>query len=90
MKFPPWMASLEPSAEDESAIKAWARGEATESQQQRAFKFVVEVASNYYDLSFKPDSPRGSDFCEGRRYVGAQLVRLAKRVRKKDVGRKSK
>jgi hypothetical protein len=38
----------------------------------------VEHACSTYDLSFRPQSQRDTDFAEGRRFVGLQLVKLTK------------
>ena len=59
-------------------MQALSRGEATDHQQQHALKFIVEQLAGTYDLSFRPDSPRVTDFAEGRRYVGLQIVKLTK------------
>lgn len=66
---------------DSAAIQALSVGAANDVQQKRAFKYIVEVLSGYYDLSYRPDDMggrRATDFMEGRRYVGAQLVKLSK------------
>ena len=77
------MAGLEPKVADEAAVKAIARGEADPEQQKRAFEFIVNEACATYDMSFHETSDRATAFCEGKRYVGNQLVKLAKRQRKK-------
>ncbi len=76
----PWKAAKYETA-DIAAIKALSEGRATIQQQKRAFAWIVEKASNYYDLSYRPGGPEGvrdTDFAEGRRFVGAQLVKLTK------------
>ena len=42
---------------------------------QRAFKYIIEVLAAYYDLSYRAND-RDTVFMEGRRFVGAQLVKL--------------
>lgn len=66
---------------DISAVKAAASGTANAEQQVRAIKWIIENACMYYDLSFSPggeDGRRDSDFAEGRRFVGAQIVKMTK------------
>jgi len=73
----PW----EPPPADEQdvrAIKALAAGVASEGQQRIALAWIINRAAGTYDLSFRP-GPEGSrltDFAEGKRFVGLQLVRL--------------
>lgn len=60
---------------DAAAVQALARGNATPEQQQRAIKWIVSAAGTY-DLSYRPDSSRATDFSEGKRWVGSQVVKL--------------
>ena len=65
------------------AYRALSRGEATPDQQIRAFKHLVEVIAGYYDISYRSDKDggdRATAFAEGRRFVGAQVVKLTKLV----------
>lgn len=64
---------------DAAALQALQFGRATEDQQKRALRWVVELASGTYDVSFRPggeDGRRETDFAEGRRFVGLQIVKL--------------
>jgi hypothetical protein len=66
---------------DIAAVKALASGSANPEQQVRAIKWIVEEACMYYNLSFCPggeDGRRDSDFAEGRRFVGAEIVKMTK------------
>lgn len=66
---------------DVQAIRALIIGEATPDQQQRALRWIIEVAAGTYDQSFYPgaeDGRRNTDFAEGRRFVGNQIVKLTK------------
>lgn len=65
---------------DAGAIQALHRGEASPDQQQRALKWIIERASGTYDLSYHPgtEGQRDTDFAEGRRFVGLQLVKMVK------------
>lgn len=63
---------------DAYAIQALQRGDANPDMQKRALKWIIERAAGTYDQSFNPDSVRLSDFAEGRRFVGLQLVKLLK------------
>lgn len=64
------------SSADAFAIKALAKGTANESQQKRAVDFIINRLCGTFDLSFRPDAPRVTDFAEGKRHVGLQLVKL--------------
>lgn len=63
---------------DVAAIQALANGEANEGQQQRALTWIIEELCKTYDLSYRPKSQRDTDFAEGKRYVGTQLVTMTK------------
>lgn len=81
MKKPPAGAAWAPvpyEIADVGAIQALNRGEATPEQQQRALRYIVEIAAGTYDLSYRPDSERDTAFAEGRRHVGLTLVKLTK------------
>lgn len=61
---------------DAFAIKAVAKGEATEAQQQRALQWIIQAAAMTYDETFVPGQPDVSNFLAGRRSVGLQVVKL--------------
>lgn len=66
---------------DASAVQAMVRGEATPDQQLRFLNLVISKLAGTYDLSFRPggeDGRRDTDFAEGKRYVGLQLVTMTK------------
>lgn len=66
---------------DVAAVQACVEGKATAQQQQRALKWVIEVASGTYDMSYRPGAQEGerdTAFAEGRRFVGLQLVKLTR------------
>jgi hypothetical protein len=48
--------------------------------QLRAVRFIVETLCGTYDLSYRPgeDGRRDSDFAEGKRFIGSELVKLSK------------
>ena len=76
----PWFPAPYEKA-DASAIQALSRGLADPEQQQRALKWIIEGAAMCYGMSFIPggeDGRRDSDFAEGRRYVGQQIVKMTK------------
>lgn len=63
------------------AIQAVAQGTANAEQQQAVMKYIVDNLCGYYDLSFRPGGDEGrrdTDFAEGKRFVGSQLVKLMK------------
>lgn len=62
------------------AIKDFSEGKANEGQQRAAWDFLIERAAGFYDLSFRPDDmggARDTAFHEGRRFVGAQMMKIA-------------
>lgn len=64
---------------DVAAIRALASGSANEGQQKRAWDWIVYQASAVTDLSYYPNDmggDRATSFKEGRRFVGAQLLKL--------------
>lgn len=61
-----------------AAVQAFFRGEATAEQQLFFRDFLVNEVCATYDLSFRPDNQRVTDFCEGKRFVGTQIVKLSK------------
>jgi hypothetical protein len=66
---------------DAAAIQALDRGDATADQQRRALDWIINKAAGYYDLSYRPGGEEGrrdTDFAEGRRFVGGQIVKLSK------------
>jgi len=71
---------------DVNAMKALRHGTATPDQQIRAMEFILEVISARNDMSFRPGPGGGreSDFAEGRRFVGNQIVKLANLQLNKD------
>lgn len=62
---------------DISAIQALQRGDASPDQQRRALDYIITLAGTY-DLSYRPDSARDTDFAEGKRWVGLQVVKATK------------
>ena len=62
------------------AVKALSNGTANSEMQIRAINWIVNQACAYYDLSYRPGEGgrRDTDFAEGRRFVGAQIVKLTK------------
>lgn len=61
-----------------SAFQALQRGDATPDQQQRAIKYLLHDLARIPELSFwiGPDGQRGTDFAEGRRFVGLQIAKF--------------
>lgn len=57
------------------ALKAMNKGEASAAQQKLVLAELMTI-TGYYDLSYRPDSDRDTAFAEGKRFVGAQLVKL--------------
>jgi hypothetical protein len=62
-------------------LQALARGEATDIQQVEILEYLITAVCATYDLSFRPDEmggQRASDFAEGKRFIGLQLVAMLK------------
>ncbi len=57
------------------ALKALNAGTASEEQQKLIMKSLMDI-TGYYDLSYRPDSERDTAFAEGKRFIGAQLVKM--------------
>lgn len=71
-------ATDEYDLDDLTAIKALADGTASETQQKRALKWIIETACKRYELPFCPDSTRDTDFMCGRQFAGAYILKLVK------------
>ena len=64
---------------DVSALQAMRQGKANADQQKRAMEFILETVCDRNGMSFRPGGPEGAretDFAEGRRFVGNQIVKL--------------
>lgn len=73
----PWMPQPYTVA-DAYSIKALATGQASEEQQRRAIKWIIEVCAMTYDQPYRPgeDGRRDTDFACGRQAVGKEIVKL--------------
>lgn len=73
----PWLPA-EYEIADAGSIQALQRGDATPDQQQRALRFMIHSLCGSYDSTYfpGPDGARDSDFAQGKRWVGLQLVKL--------------
>jgi hypothetical protein len=74
---PPWQVNA-PEAMIANAFEALQRGHASAHQQKLAMTWLVYECCDYYGLSFRPgeDGRRDTDFAEGKRFVGAQVVKM--------------
>lgn len=66
-----------------AAIRALNAGTANADQQQRALRWIIEVAAMTYDQPFRPGGPEGcrdTAFACGRQFVGQQIVKQMKLV----------
>lgn len=64
---------------DVYAIKALQNGIATPEQQKAALWWIINICADTYGMSFRPGGPEGqreTDFAEGKRFVGNQIVKL--------------
>lgn len=73
----PYASAIAP-AHITGALKALSNGNANDGQQKNALKWIIEDLCGTYDMSFRPASVRDSDFAEGKRHVGNQIVRQLK------------
>lgn len=74
---PNWWIPKEVEPADIRAIQDLEQGKASPEQQKRALDLIINTFSATYYPSFRND-PRSSDFMEGRRFVGLELVTLLK------------
>lgn len=61
------------------AIKALSEGKATEDQQKKALAWIIEHASQRWEIPFYSDADGGdreSAFASGRMFVGQQIIKL--------------
>lgn len=61
-----------------SAAQALQKGTATAIQQQEFLAWLINQAAMTYDISFQIEGDRETAFAEGRRFVGANVVKLLK------------
>jgi len=69
-------SSRKPTDKEIYAIKALAKGEATEYEQKLALSLIVNVFSRTHDLCYIPDSRDQSTFVSGRAFVGQKILKL--------------
>jgi len=60
---------------DAYAIQALAKGIANEVQQRQALDWIIRAAGTY-DATFFVGQPDATNFAEGARHVGLQIVKL--------------
>ena len=60
-----------------AAVQALERGDANPEQQRTALNWIIMVAAGTYEETYYPDA-RDSDFAQGRRFVGLQIVKMLK------------
>ncbi|RUU80009.1 hypothetical protein [Mesorhizobium sp. M7A.F.Ca.MR.362.00.0.0] len=60
------------------AIRALIAGKANEGQQQTAMDWIIQQASNLYDVSYRKQDSHATAFAEGRRFVGNQIVKMTR------------
>jgi hypothetical protein len=60
---------------DAYALQALAKGIANEGQQKRALNWIIRSAGTY-DATFYVGQHDASDFAQGSRHVGLQIVKL--------------
>lgn len=80
---PPPEIPVECSDADHAALKAMRDGNASSEQMKRGLDWIIAKAAGTYDLSFRPgaEGARDTDFAEGRRFVGLQIVKQLNTIR---------
>lgn len=65
--------------DDAYAMKALFNGAADPGQQVRAVRWILSMASDMDNMSYRPgpNGDRDTAFAEGRRFVGIQIYKLA-------------
>lgn len=76
LKHEPWMPAPYEVAIGH-AIQGLNSGTATPDQQRKAMKWIIETLCATYDVTYFPESARNSDFAQGKRWCGQQLVKLS-------------
>lgn len=59
-------------------LQALSNGVATDEQQKRALKFIVENLCETYGETFDADNARLDSYNQGRRWVGLAIVQIVK------------
>lgn len=65
------------------AMKALARGDCPEHLQKIALDWIINQACDTFGMSFRPDDmggDRASNFAEGKRHVGNQIVKMIEMI----------
>jgi len=73
----PWKPDdYEPA--DITAIQQVLQGTASEEMQKRAMAFIIETLCGTYQPSYRTgtEGRRDTDYAEGKRFVGLQIVKL--------------
>lgn len=81
MAKPPVGAPWAPAKYDDAvvyALKAIERGEPSPEQCVRALNWIIHDLCKTGDMSYRPNSVRDSDFAEGKRFVGNQIIKMLK------------
>ena len=68
------------TSHDVTAIQAVAAGQANADQQKRALQWIMLMAAEINEISYRSDAHGGdreTAFAEGRRFVGLQVKKLA-------------
>lgn len=63
---------------DVSAMQALQSGTADAEQQRRAIDWIIMRAAATYEVAYRPESARDTDFMLGRQFVGQQIVKMLK------------
>ncbi len=72
-----------PPKYEKKHVASWqaiTQGKATEHQQKLFAEYLVYILCGTYDMSYRPggeEAKRDTDFAEGRRFVGNQLVKFS-------------
>jgi hypothetical protein len=58
------------------ALRAVHRGEANPAQQKAAIDYLIRRVCETFDMPYRPDSQRDTDFALGKMFVGQSIVWL--------------
>ena len=72
----PWLPYKESDVERRAIQAVW-DGTATDGQQRAALEAIFQICG-LDDLSYRPNSDRDTSFAEGKRFVGLQILKIAK------------
>ena len=74
-KWAPWLPALYQNRDIRALKSLWA-GTASPEDQIHAIRYIVKHLCKTHDLSYRAHSQRDTDFAEGKRFVGLQIMKF--------------